>query len=216
MSNSYFGDLNYVEPEASSTSEIIFKLLDGHMPVGKETALALYVGILNDTGGFRHSNVSPYTFFAASKLLTYDIPASEVYNRLFHKRTLSEAKAMSKAIENAKTVLDGKVIYSYLTMEQLLECGANYKQLDGIVEYLKGIIGTEAAVFLYEKSKGDIKLSLRSEKGFDSAEFVKTFNGGGHEKAAGATLNMNMEDALKAVMDKIIESFEKGDRFWTA
>jgi len=211
ISNMRFGNLNYIEPEASSTSELIFKLIDGFMPLNKEIALALYVGILNDTGGFRHSNVSPYTLQVASNLLTYDIPASEVYNKLFHKRTFQEAKAMGKALENAKTVLNGKVIYSYLTAEEISNCGISYKQLDGVVEYLKGVIGTEVSVFLYERSKNEIKLSIRSEDSFNAAEFAQSFGGGGHEKAAGATLGMTMEDALKAVMDKIIISLEKGD-----
>ena len=82
ISNTYYGDFNYVDPKASSTSEIIFQLLNGWLPLNHDTATALYAGILFDTGGFRHTSVRPETFYSAAELLKYHIDASFLYNEL--------------------------------------------------------------------------------------------------------------------------------------
>ena len=113
-SNSFFGELNYVDADASSTSEIIFRLLKDRLPITAAEAAGLYAGLIYDTGGFRHSSTSPETMKIAGELMGYGIPFTEIYNRFFDSRSFSELKIMGKALDNAELLFGGDVVCSCL------------------------------------------------------------------------------------------------------
>lgn len=203
ISNTYFGNLNYVDNDSSSTSEIIYKLIQGCMPIDKNIASGIYAGLINDTGGFRHSCTSPVTMNVAAELLTYNIPFTKIYNDLYYTHTFVEAKLMGKALENVRRLHDGKVSYTTLTLEDISNCEGTTKQLDGIVEYVKNIGGTYVGVFFYEKGKNEIKASFRSEDEVNVSEIAVSLGGGGHAKAAGCTLEMSLDEAVSTVLNLI-------------
>ncbi len=209
-SNTYFGTLNYADSLASSTSEIIYKMINGLFNSFKNPnniAACIYSGIVFDTGGFRHTSTSPYTLLAASELIKYDFDFSRIYNTIFNTRKFAEAKALGKAIENMKSALNGNVIYSLMTMNDIKNCGADSNGLSEIISYFKGISNCEAAVFVYEKSENVFKVSMRSDN-IDVAEIAVKFGGGGHVKAAGCTIEGNgdkiINDVVNSVLNKLI------------
>lgn len=203
ISNTYFGELNYVGANASSASEIIFDLIDGHYEMDDDVATALYAGICYDTGGFRHTSTSPKTMQIAGRLLEYDIAFTKIYNLFFDSRSFIEMKALGKAIENAKLLFDDVVVFSKLSQEDMASCGASPKDLDAIVNYLKGVSPNKIACFLYEVAPNQVKCSFRSGKKYDVAKLTMAFGGGGHVKAAGCTLNCSMEDASETILTAI-------------
>lgn len=202
-SNSYFGGRNYVEADASSASELVYRLLEGRISLTADEAAALYTGIIYDTGGFRHSSTSPETMRIAGALMAYGIPFTKIYNRFFDARSFSELKIMSKALENAELLFGGDVVCATITNAEIAACGGTNKELDGVINYLKGVLGVKVACFFYEKTETEVKGSFRGEDGYDVCALAQKFGGGGHIKAAGCTLTMPLLAAKDAVLAEI-------------
>lgn len=202
-SNTYFGGRNHVEGDASSASELVYRLLEGKIPLTAAEAAGLYTGIIYDTGGFRHSSTSPETMRIAGELMAYGIPFTKIYNRFFDARSFSELKIMSKALENAELLFGGEVICATITNAEIAACGGTNKELDGVINYLKGVLGVKVACFFYEKTETEVKGSFRGEDGYDVCALAQKFGGGGHIKAAGCTLTMPLAAAKEKVLAEI-------------
>lgn len=202
-SNTYFAELNYVAAKASSTSEIVFQLLENRLPMTAAEAAGLYAGLIYDTGGFRHSSTSPETMRIAGELMGYGIPFTEIYNRFFDSRSFSEMKLMGRAIDNAELLFDGQVVCSQITTAEIEELGGSSKELDAIINYLKGVLETKVACFFYEKSQTDVKGSFRGHDGYDVCALAQKFGGGGHIKAAGCTISAPIAQAREMVLAEV-------------
>lgn len=201
ISNTGFADNNIVYPNASSTCEIVYETIKNFCAVNKDIAEALYTGIITDTSGFKHNSTSPRTLEAAAQLIKFGIDFSAIQTRVLYSHSEKETAVFLKAVGRYK--IDGKICVSYITKDEIInECGADYKDLDGIVEYLLNFNGIEASVFAYEKADGIKKISMRS-KSTDVSRIAVKYNGGGHKLAAGASLNMPMEEALDTIVKEI-------------
>lgn len=202
-SNTYFGEWNYVDADASSTSEIVFRLLEGRLPLTAAEAAGLYAGLIYDTGGFRHSSTSPETMRIAGALMSYGIPFTEIYNRFFDSRSFSELKVMGKALENAELLYGGDVVCATITTAEIEALGGSNKELDAIINYLKGVLGAKIACFFYEKTETEVKGSFRGNDGYDVCALAQKFGGGGHIKAAGCTIAAPIAEAKKMVLAEV-------------
>jgi len=202
-SNEYFGKLNYADEFATSTSEIIYKLLKSWLPLDKDIACALYAGIIFDTGGLRHSSTKPETLNICACLMAYGFDFNKVYNTIFYTRKFEEAKIMGVALEHMERISDGRIVYSYAAESDIVSCGTTSDGLSEIINYLKGISGCECAVFVYAKEKDVYKVSMRSDDSFDVCRACMTFGGGGHVKASGCTIKGTLEDVLKNVLAEL-------------
>ncbi|WP_317854195.1 bifunctional oligoribonuclease/PAP phosphatase NrnA [Chakrabartyella piscis] len=202
-SNTYFAEYNHVEGESSSTCEVVYKLIKDFFPLDANIATALYAGLIYDTAGFRHSSTSPFTMEMAADLMGYGIPFVQIYADFFDRRSFTEMKAMGLALAKAEVLFDGKLSYTSMTEAEVQSVGSNGKELDGIINYIRGVEGTKVACFLYEKGANDIKISLRGTDGYDVAALAKKFGGGGHIKAAGGSFAGKIEEAREAVLAEI-------------
>lgn len=203
ISNCYFGDYNFVEGDASSASELVYRLIRDEMPLDKEIATALYAGILYDTGGFRHTSTSPATMTAVAELMTYQIPFNKVYRDFFDKKRFQELKIIGRAFDNAKRMFHDKLIYSTISASEFKEFDCTSKDVGSVVSQLKGVEGAGLACFLYEKAPNVIKVSFRCEEDYDVCELALQFGGGGHKRAAGGTINEPLEKAVESVLKAI-------------
>ncbi|MBM6828136.1 bifunctional oligoribonuclease/PAP phosphatase NrnA [Anaerotignum lactatifermentans] len=199
-SNTRYGQMNYVEGDASSTCEIVYGFLEGNYEIDRDMASGLYAGLIYDTGGFRHSSTSPETMRIAGELMKKGIPFTEIYNRFFDSRSFSELKIMGQALENAALFFDGKVVCATVTTEEIVRCHGTNKELDAIINYLNGVQGTAVACFLYEKTPTEVKASFRGKDGYDVCALAQKFGGGGHVKAAGCTIAAPIEKAKEMVL----------------
>ena len=180
VSNTMFADENYVDGQSSSASEEIYKFMDAAL-IDRDVAIALYTGIIYDTGVFKYPSTSPLTMQIAGELMKHDIPTDRI-------------------IDESHLAFDGRVIYSTITQKELKEFGVSSKELEGIVSQLRLTKGVIASAFLYETTAGDIKLSLRSIAPFDVDMIAQQFGGGGHVRAAGATLKGTLEESVTQVL----------------
>lgn len=179
-----FANHNYVKPDASSTCELIYQLLDKDR-ISKEVASALYLGIIHDTGVFRYSNTAPSTYRAAAILLEKGIDASRIITETFFRKTYEQNQVLGRCLLESRRLCDKQVIFTYMTKKTMDFYNVTTKELDGIVNQLLETQGIKLAIFMYELENSEYKVSLRSADGIDANKIAMFFGGGGHKKAAG-------------------------------
>jgi len=194
LSHNLFSRYSYLDADASSTCELIYRILSPMIDLDTDIASALYAGLLTDTGGFRHSCTSAETMRMAADLMSYHIPFTELYNELMRRHSLTETWVLRAALNNLCLLCGNRLAAAFISSGEMDEIHAEMTDTDGVSEYLLNITGVEVSVFLYEKTKGEVKASLRSTK-LNLSEIAKTFGGGGHKHAAGCTINAALPDA---------------------
>jgi len=205
-SNAGFAEYNYIEPHASSTSELVFCLINNLVAPCVNIATVIYAGIIDDTGGFKYSSTAESTMEIAAKLMSMGIPFTQIYNEILHSHSFTAAKAKGVALKNATQTPDKRIVYSYITREELADVGANdSSDIEGVVEYLLTTVGAVTSVFAYEKQGEGCKISLRSQ-GPDVGIVAEAMGGGGHRLAAGYTSSRPAKEALEQVLDLIKRS----------
>ena len=199
ITNNNFGDFNLVEPEKSSTGEIIFNILKkGNFPINKNIATNLYVAVVTDTGSFRYSNTKPETFLVASELLAYGINAYEVTEKIYESIPYKRILLLKEALNNLYLSENKKVAVMTLKKEVLKKFNASYDDTDGFVNYGRSIDGVEISIFIKEQDNG-CKLSFRSKGNIDVSVLSQKFGGGGHKNAAGAFVDFTLEETIKKI-----------------
>jgi len=209
MSNTMFGDYNFVDAEASSTSEMVFQMIEDFSVMDVHIAKALYTGILYDTGGFKHSNTKPSTHLAAAKLISYGFDFTGLINKLFYVKPLKAFKAQGLAFERARTFMNEQIIVSYLNMEDYKTLGIEKSDTESIVHYMNEVEGVEVAVFFYAIDDATYKISLRSKGLVDVCKVAMNFGGGGHKKASGASIMATIEEAILTVTNVVSLQLEQ-------
>ena len=208
VSNQAFATKNYIEPEASSTCELVYHLL-GSDQISEEIAECLYVGIVHDTGVFRHSCTHPSTMCVAADLMEKGIDFTKIITETFDEKTFAQNQIMGYVLVNAIQFLEGRGVASYVDLEKMAEYRVQTKQLDGIVNQLKLTKGADLAVFMYELEKGFYKVSLRSTEAVDVSRLSQIFGGGGHARAAGFSISGTFAEILEKVKAAALEQLGK-------
>lgn len=202
ISNESFAETNIIEPDASSTSELVFSLLE-ETKISKKTAEALYLGIVHDTGVFQYSCTAPSTMRVAAKLMEKGIDAPAIIQNTYYEKTYAQNQILGRALLESIRFMDQRCIASYLRKKDLDFFGVTPKDLDGIVSQLRNTEGVEVAVFMYELEPREYKVSLRSVKDVDVSVIAQYFGGGGHKKAAGLTMTGEPFDVLNNLSRQI-------------
>ncbi len=200
MSNTSFADLNFVDTMASSTSEMVFRLINNVILIDVEIASALYAGMVYDTGGFRHNSTTIETLNTASRLLSLGIPFSRIYNELMHHHDMAEAKILGIALEHLELLEQGQVAYTYISQDDLDSVGATKQSIGNVCEYALNTENAKVSVLIYHKAEGVVKVSMRAKNIFVN-KIAEMLGGGGHEFAAGADFSGTIEQAKDKVMN---------------
>lgn len=211
VSNRSFADVNFVEPEASSASELVCRILDEEK-ITKEMAEALYMGIVHDTGVFAFSSTSSRTMRIAGMLMDKGIDFTDIVDRTYMQKTYLQNQILGRALLESITMLGGKIIFSAIRQKDMTFYGVEPKDLDGIVQQLRSTKGVEGAIFLYETGPQEYKVSLRSNGKIDVSSIACYFGGGGHKRAAGCTMQGTIYDVVNNVvkhMDKQLRQEEE-------
>ncbi len=204
VSNNAFADENYVIPEASSASELVYRIMDAEK-IDVAVAECLFMGIVHDTGVFQYSSTSPETMEIAANLMRKGIRANEIIDKTFYEKTYAQNQILGRALSGSSLYCDGKVIVSALSKKTMEEYGVIPKDLEGIVSQLRVTKGVETAVFLYEIGAEEYKISLRASGDVDVNQVANAFDGGGHKKAAGLTMKGTVSEIVEKLLDKIQE-----------
>jgi len=204
ITNIGFAQYNYIDSAASSTSEMVFRLIGAEAARNKNIASAIYAGIVTDTGGFRFGATSSNTLRAAGQLIDAGIPFTDIYTQLQHMHTFTEAKLLGRVLENCQRCCNERVIYACVSKNMMDDINAGPKDLDGVVEYLLNTSGVDAAVLIYYRNDSEYKVSLRSRR-IDVGKIAEMLGGGGHTMAAGC----NIPGDIDQVKEKILPIMEQ-------
>ena len=198
----WFGDYNLVETTASSTSEIIYRLIKHReMPIGKDRALCLYTGILFDTGCFRHSNSSPVAHRIAADLIEQgEFPVDEVYRRVYESAPVGKMRLLAEVLQTLTLTPDGKIGWLSATQEMFRKTGTTPDDVEGFVNHIRAIDTVEVSIFVSELEDGTSKASLRSEANVDVGKVAAEFDGGGHRRASGCVIDAPHQLAVKMLV----------------
>lgn len=202
ISNQSFADHNYIVPDASSTSELIFDLLPRER-VSKAVAECIYTGIIHDTGVFQYSCTSKKTMETAGYLMSLGIPFSRIVDETFFTKTYQQNQILGLALLKSRLHLDGKCISSFITKEEMEKYDVLPKHLDGIVSQLRATKDVETAIFLYELEEGSYKVSTRSREIVDLSQIAVKYGGGGHKRAAGFSMQGDPEKIILEIVEEI-------------
>ncbi|SHI89019.1 DHH family phosphoesterase [Parasporobacterium paucivorans] len=202
ISNELFAEENILIPDASSTAEVLYGLLDPDR-LNKDMATCLYTGIIFDSGVFKYSNTSQKTMNIAGKLISYGIDFTKIIDNSFYASTYKQNRIMGRALLDSKLVFGDICIYSLVTRDIMDQYGVNSSDLDGIVEQLRNTTGVECALFVYELEDGTFKASLRSSEYLDVNKVAQQFGGGGHVRAAGCSLKGPADFAIRKILGVI-------------
>ncbi|HHT98445.1 MAG TPA: bifunctional oligoribonuclease/PAP phosphatase NrnA [Clostridiales bacterium] len=204
ISNTNFADINYVIPDASSTAEVIYGLLDNDK-ITKEIAEALYIGIIHDTGVFRHTNTTKKTMNIAGDLMSRGIEFSTLIGETFFQKTYVQNQILGRVLMESQLVLGGKCIVSSLDTDIISLYNVTLSELDGIIDQMRQTRFVEIAIFLYEFEHNEYKVSMRSNFKVDVSRIAMHFGGGGHKKAAGCCMSGSSEEIIKKILELVKE-----------
>ncbi|MEW5909347.1 MAG: bifunctional oligoribonuclease/PAP phosphatase NrnA [Thermodesulfobacteriota bacterium] len=210
VTNSRFGRFNVVDPSACATSEIIYRLISGmDVSIDLDIASALYTGILTDTGSFRFSNTNQAAFEICGKLVSLGVDPYRIAQRVYGTYSLGRIKLLNLALDSIEISKNGKLSLMAVTRNMMSETKTRPEDIDGLINYAKGIQDVKVAVLIQElnqhpknKSQGPshYHVSLRSDGTVDVAAIAAEFGGGGHSSAAG----FSVESTLTEIKSKLI------------
>ena len=204
ISNTEHADFNYVE-DICSTGELLYQFLEiFEIELREKIAKYMYLGIINDTGNFRHDNVTEHTFFVCSKLIGAGVNNHKIANIIFE---VSEKKVgfIGELYKNKKINERYKFISYYLTQEKMKELSIEKDDTDGAAEMLLKVEGMELSLFVREDVDGSLKGSFRANDKYNVNKIASIFGGGGHIKAAGFKTNLSFEE----ILEKTYQELEK-------
>ncbi len=211
VSNIGFGQIDWVDSSASSTSEILTDLAsDVDDTVNAKAATCLLTGIIMDTGSFLYDSTTKNTHIATAFLLDQGADHAAIRYHLFQNRPLQNVKFLGYLIDKMELISNNQVVLLTVSDELLNSFNVAYEDLDEFISYVRDISGVELAIIFKELSPEETKISLRSKKWCDVNELASNFNGGGHERAAGAVIQGTLDEAREKLIPLVTSIFNGG------
>ncbi|HXD57143.1 MAG TPA: bifunctional oligoribonuclease/PAP phosphatase NrnA [Thermoleophilaceae bacterium] len=209
--NTRFGTVNLVVPDASCTAEIVFRIAKQlEVEITPETADALYVALVTDTGRFMYENTTPEAHRMAAELIELGVDVHDVYRRLYEDLPFSRLQLLGRALERVSRYDGGVLTATYLTRADYEETGSLETDSEGIVDHIRAVEGTKVAALVRELLSDDRvgvrKVSLRSTDGtVDVSRIARAHGGGGHRQAAGFSTELPIEELMERLRAEVGE-----------
>ena len=211
ISNQKFGDINWVEPHASSCSEMIYKLYKAlRLPLDRDAAILLYTGMLTDTGSFRYSNTAAFTHRAVSELLKFNLDVAQIYKSVYENIPFEDIKLLSKILPCLRREAKGRIIWFQIKHNMLRSRKLSFDLSEHVLSFGRAIKDAEVVVLFKENLgvKNEIRINFRSQGKVDVNRIAQFFGGGGHKAASGATVHGKIDDVRRRVLARIKENLK--------
>lgn len=204
ISNDRYGHLTFTDPAASSTGEMIFRLVDEMgIDLTRDMAVNLYTAILTDTGAFRYSNTGPKTFTVAGRLLEKGADPAWIAQMVYETSPAVKIRLLGRALSTLEFDWQGRIGAVTVSRKMLDEAGAQWEHTEGFVEFPRSIEGVQVAAFFSEIGEGLYKVSLRSKGRFNVEAVARKFGGGGHINASACRIQGDCDTVKRKLFDAI-------------
>lgn len=205
-SNTYFARYNYVEGNSPAACKTLIKILKRlNISINLEIGTCLMAGIITDSGGFRYNTVDDETFEFAANMLDVGVNISDIYYRTFDVKTKAQFELSTIATSRLEFYSNDRIALTYVTREDLEKVGAKTGDHEGIVNVGRNIEGVDVSIFLREDDDGTYKVSLRSNDNVNVSDIAEVFGGGGHDRAAGCSIKLSLESAIKRLVKETVK-----------
>lgn len=200
--NPAYGDLNLIDPKATSTAEVVYGLLKAAgYRLSADVGKCLYTGLVTDTGCFRFSGVTSSTMRLAAELLEPGFDSYDVTRHLLEEHPLARMKLEGIMLERLEILLDGRLLLSTLHAEDFDRVGAVHSDSENMVNRLREIRGVETGILITGMPEGVFRVSFRSKGGVDVAAIAVLLGGGGHRNAAGLRTTLPLEELKETIVN---------------
>lgn len=203
--NAMYADLNYVDPVSPACCQVLIGMFEYFgTEITQDLGECILTGIITDTGGFQYSGVTPETFEFAAEILRKGVNISKICQQALRNKTKANCELTKLVYDRMEFLEDGKIVISYITLEDEERVNAQMGDDEGLVEIERDIEGVEVAVLLKEKKNANgFKISLRSKDKVNVSDICLLLGGGGHAKAAGAFISGTLEQAKSKIIATI-------------
>ena len=197
-----FADVNWIEPSACATAEMIFWLAQqARVKITPQIATCLYTAVLTDTGSFCFIGTNERTFALAQQLVHAGADPARIAQSVYFSNTTAKMRLLGMALSSLHR--EENFAWMYVTREQMQRAEAREEDCEGLVNYTLAIEGVEVALFLREQEDGKWRISLRSKGAVDVAEVASKFGGGGHHCASGFSVDGKLEQVSEQVIAEL-------------
>jgi len=209
ISNEQFGDINCIDPDATSTGQVVYWIAKGlNVPITPEVATLLYATLLTDTGCFSNSNTNANALHWGAELIDLGADHLTVYKEVFLKKPYKAVKVFASALSDLTLIQDGKIAWTYISDESLKKYGATSEDTDDIIDFVMRTEGVEVGMFFREDGH-ETKVSLRSNSDFDVSKIAVANGGGGHKRAAGINIKAPFLEVKDQMLASIVEEYKR-------
>ncbi len=210
LTNTRFGSLQAIDPQACATSEIIYRLLDPlGVTIDRGIAAAIYTGIFTDTGSFRFSNTNRAAFSICEAMVRHGVDPYEVARHVYGTYSLGRIKLLNLALDSLEIAAGGKLSIMTLSRDMLAETRTQPEDVDGLINYAKRIEDVRLAALIQEREANgngqgqSYHVSLRSDGSIDVAAIAAEFGGGGHASAAGYNVHATLAEIKAEIIRRV-------------
>jgi bifunctional oligoribonuclease and PAP phosphatase NrnA len=202
LSGRPFAHVNWIEPEATATAELVFRLArEAGVKITPEIATCLYTALMTDTGSFMFRGTNEHTFTLARELVLAGADPAHCARNIYFAHSTAKMRLLGAALSNLHR--EGPLAWIWITREQMERSQAKEEDCEGLVNYALSIGDVEVAVFFREMADGRYRVSLRSKGALNVAQIAEGFGGGGHECASGCSMDGPLSIAVARILEKI-------------
>ena len=197
-----FADLNWIDPTAVATAEMIYRLARAAgVKISSEIASCLYTAVITDTGAFMFEGVNQHTFELARELVLAGADPVLCARHVYFGHSTAKMRLLGAALSALQR--EGSLAWIWVTQEQMERSGAKEEDCEGLVNYVLSIGDVEVAAFFRELPDGRFRVSLRSKGALDVSRIAESFSGGGHACASGCSVEGPLHAAVEKVLGRI-------------
>jgi len=208
-SNEGFGDVAWIDPDCSSTGEMVFDLIETlGLTLSDKAAVGLFAAIVTDTGSFRYESTSVHTFEVAKKLVALGVRPDQVTGNLYDNYSAGRLQLLQKVLATLEIKGEGRIAIIMVTEDMLDSTGCSLADTENFINLPRSVTTVEAAVFVKETGPGRVSVSMRAKGNCDVAEVAARFGGGGHRNAAGfRAAEKTVEEVRDMVLATLLKEF---------
>jgi phosphoesterase RecJ-like protein len=210
LSNTLYATLNWVDTEAASAAEMIYRLAVAmDLPITPEAATALYTGVMTDTGGFRYTNTDSVTLAVAGHLVECGANPARIAGAVYESRKPQSVRLIGEVYASLKYEFGGQFVWNEITQSLYGTVGGDEFEPDGLASDIRGIDGVEVSALFHETEEGHCRVGLRSKGRVNVSALAQTLGGGGHHNASGAYMRGDYAERREWALGVIREHLAK-------